>query len=250
MEAVLRFDLNWGSKYAYEPNSRKVLGSGIFRYLGVPIFDGAQHLGIRLPNFASNYTLHPLVLLSRWTSTYTLTQLFVFLNISLAFYFIAITFKSWELKYWKTATLFSSTALSGPIFILLIHLDWAVWVTTFCGIFSLTTLLVDKSLYVSKLSTSDLYRMLAKIIFTFSALITSHPAGFFIAIPLFILIAIRFTNLRPSSNHCLKIVLVFVLLISIALICFPQMLDQSSGEIRLANGSLFDFFNHRELPRL
>ena len=245
MEAVLRFDLNWGSKYAYQTNSNSVIGSGIFRYLGVPIFDGVQHLGIRLPNFAANYTIHPLVFLSSYITTYRLTQLFVFLNISILFYFIAITFKSWELKYWKTATLFSSTALSGPIFILLIHLDWAVWVATFCGIFTLTTLLVDKSLYVPKLSTSDLNRLLAKLIFTFSALITSHPAGFFIAIPLFILIAIRFVKLRPNLRQVSEIISVFVLMSIIAVIALAQILEKSFGEIRLPAGSLFNFFNYR-----
>ena len=245
MEAVLRFDLNWGSKYAYQTNSNNVIGSGIFRYLGVPIFDGVQHLGIRLPNFAANYTIHPLVFLSSYITTYRLTQLFVFLNISILFYFIAITFKSWELKYWKTATLFSSTALSGPIFILLIHLDWAVWVATFCGIFTLTTLLVDKSLYVPKLSTSDLNRLLAKLIFTFSALITSHPAGFFIAIPLFILIAIRFVKLRPNLRQVSEIISVFVLMSIIAVIALAQILEKSFGEIRLPAGSLFNFFNYR-----
>jgi len=245
MEAVLRFDLNWGSKYAYQTNSNDLIGSGIFRYLGVPIFDGIQHLGIRLPNFAANYTIHPLVFLSRYITTYPLTQLFVFLNISILFYFIALTFKSWELKYWKTATLFSSTALSGTMFTLLIHLDWAVTATTFCGIFALTTALVDKSLYVPKLSTHDLHRVLAKIIFAFSALITSHPSGFFIAIPLFILIAIRFVKLRPNLRHVSEIISVFVLMSIIAVIALVQILEKSFGEIRLPVGSLFDFFNYR-----
>ena len=245
MEAVLRFDLNWGSKYAYQTNSNSVNGSGIFRYLGAPIFDGAQHLGIRLPNFAANYTIHPLVFLSSYITTYPLTQLFVFLNISILFYFIALTFKSWELKYWKTATLFSSTALSGTMFILLIHLDWAVTATTFCGIFALTTVLVDKSLFELKSSTHDLHRVLAKIIFAFSALITSHPAGFFIAIPLFILIAIRFVKLRPNIRHVSEIISVFVLMAIIAVIALAQILEKNFGEIRLPAGSLFDFFNYR-----
>jgi len=242
MEAVLRFDLNWGSKYAYQTNSNSVVRSGIFRYLGVPIFDGVQHLGIRLPNFAANYTIQPLVFLSSYITTYRLTQLYVFLNISTLFYFITLTFKSWELKYWKTATLFSSTALSGTMFILLIHLDWAVTATTFCGIFALTTLLVDKTLYLPKLNTHDLHRVLAKIIFAFSALITSHPAGFFIAIPLFILIAIRFITLKPSLKHVTEIILVFVLMSIIAVIALAQILEKSYGEIRLPAGSLFDFF--------
>ena len=245
MEAVLRFDLNWGSKYAYQTNSNSVIGSGIFRYSGVPIFDGVQHLGIRLPNFAANYTIHPLVFLSSYITTYRLTQLFVFLNISILFYFIALTFKSWELKYWKTATLFSSTALSGTMFILLIHLDWAVTATTFCGIFALTTVLVDKSLFELKSSTHDLHRVLAKIIFAFSALITSHPAGFFIAIPLFILIAIRFVKLRPNIRHVSEIISVFVLMAIIAVIALAQILEKNFGEIRLPAGSLFDFFNYR-----
>jgi len=245
MEAVLRFDLNWGSKYAYQTNSNNVVGSGIFRYFGVPIFDGIQHLGIRLPNFAANYTIHPLVFLSRYITTYPLTQLFVFLNISILFYFIALTFKSWDLKYWKTATIFSSTALSGTMFILLIHLDWAVWATTFCGIFTLTTVLVDKSLYVAKINTHGLHRVLAKIVFAFSALITSHPSGFFIAIPLFILIAIRFVIIKPSLRHVTEIVLVFVLMSIIAVIALIQILEKSFGEIRLPAGSLFDFFNYR-----
>lgn len=242
MEAVLRFDLNWGSKYAYQTNSKKVFGSGIFRYFGVPIFDGSQHLGIRLPNFASNYTLHPLVFLSKWISTYRLTRLYVFLSISLVFYFISLTFKSWNLKYWKTATLFSSTALSGPIFIFLIHLDWAITVTTFCGIFTLTTVLVDKALYLTQLSTSDLHRVLAKLVFAFSLLITSHPVGFFIAIPLFVLSAIRFVRLRPISIPYLKFFSAFIPMMLIVLISVYQILEKSSEQIRLGSGSLFDFF--------
>ena len=205
MEAVLRFDLNWGSKYAYRTKSKEILSSGIFRYFGVAIFDGSQHLGIRMPNFGSVYTLHPLVFLSKWISTQLLTQLYVFLNISLLFYFIAITFKSWDLKYWKTATLFSSTALSGEFFILLIHLDWAVTVATFCGIFTLITVLTDKSLFMSHLNSSDVTRVLAKFLFAFSALITSHPVGFFIAIPIIIAIAIRLVKIRLNSKHTLKI---------------------------------------------
>ena len=245
MESVLRFELNWGSKYAYQTNSNDVIGSEIFRYLGVPIFDGVQHIGIRLPNFAANYTLHPLVFLSRRVSTYTITQLFVFLNISFLFYFIALTFKSWNLKYWRSATLFSSTALSGTMFILLIHLDWEVWATTFCGVFALTTALVDKSLYVPKLSKSDLQRLLAKLIFAFSVLVTTHPAGFFIALPLFIAITFRIIKLKSILKRVPEIILVFVLISIIAVIALSQILERSYGEIRLPDGSLFDFFNYR-----
>lgn len=245
MESVLRFESNWGAKYDYENNPKGVLSSGIFRYLGVPIFDGIQNLGIRLPNFRSNYTIHPMVFVSRFVNTYTLTQLFVFMNLSILFYLIALTFKSWGLEYWKTATLFSSTALSGTMFILLIHLDWAVTATTFCGIFALTTTLVDKSLYVPKLTPSDLHRILAKLIFAFSVLITTHPVGFFIAIPQFILIAIRFVKLRLSLRHVSEIFIVFVFMSIISVIALAQILEKSFGEIRLPVGSLFDFFNYR-----
>ena len=245
MEAVLRFEPNWGANYEYNTNSRGLLSSGVFRYLGVPIFDGIQNLGIRLPNFRSNYTIHPMVFLSRYVTTYKLTQLFVILNLSILFYLIALTFKSWDLKYWKTTSLFSSTALSGTIFILLIHLDWAVTVVTFCGVFSLITVLVDKSLYVSNISTSDLYRVLAKLIFTFSVLITSHPVGFFVAIPLFVAITLRIVKLRSNFKRVLEITSVFILMSIIAVICMVQILEKSFGEIRLPNGSLFDFFNYR-----
>ncbi len=245
MECVLRFELNWGANYAYQTNSKDIFSSGIFRYLGVPIFDGSQHLGIRLPNFASNYTIHPMVLLSRYLTTYTLTQLFVFLNISALFYFIALTYKSWDLKYWKFATLFSCTALSGIPLILLVHHDGAVWVPTFCGIFSLITTLVDKSLCISNFSRADSHRLLAKLIFAFSALITSHPAGFFIAIPLFIAIILRFVKLRSNFKRTLEIISVFVLMSIIAVICLIQILERSFGEIRLPDDSLFNFFNYR-----
>ena len=245
MEGVLRFDLNWGAKYDYETNSKGVLSSGIIRSLGVPIFDGTQHLGIRLPNFGTNYTLHPLVFLSSYITTHPLTQLFVYLNISILFYFIALTFKSWDLKYWKTATLFSSTALSGVIFVLIIYHDAAAFVAVFCGVFSLTTALVDKSLYVSKLSTSDLNRLLAKFIFAFGALITSHPVGVFIVIPLFVAVTFRFVKLRSSIKRVSEIISIFVLMSIIAVICLFQILEKSSDEIRLPSGSLFDFFNYR-----
>ena len=245
MESVLRFEPNWGAKYAYQTNSKGVLSSGIFRYLGVPIFDGIQNLGIRLPNFRSNYTIHPMVFLSRHITTYTLTQLFVFMNLSILFYFVALTFKSWDLKYWKSATLFTSTALSGPIIILLVHLDWATTASTFCGVFGLTTVLVDKSLYVSKLSTSDLHRVLAKLIFAFSALITTHPVGFFVAIPLFVAITFRFVKSRSNFKRVSEIISIIVLMSIIAVICLIQILEKSFGEIRLPEGSLFDFFNDR-----
>ncbi|CAB4750126.1 unannotated protein [freshwater metagenome] len=245
MESVLRFESNWAAKYAYQTNSKGIHSSGIFRYLGVPIFDGFQHLGIRLPNFSSNYTIHPMVFLSRYVATYTLTQLFVIMNLSILFYFIALTFKSWDLKYWKSATLFTSTALSGPIIILLVHLDWAATAATFCGVFGLTTVLVDKSLYVSNFSTSDLQRLLAKTIFVFSALITNHPVGFFVAIPMFVAITFRFVTLRPDPKHGLKIVSVFISMSIIAVICLIQILEKSFGEIRPPVGSLFDFFNYR-----
>lgn len=242
MEGVLRFDLNWGSKYVYQTSSKEVPGSGIFRYFGVPVFDGIQHLGIPLPNLGANYTLHPLVFLSRWVPTQALTQLFVLSNISFLFYFIAITFKSWDLKYWKTSSLFSSAALSGVIFIFIIHNDAAAFIGVFCGIFSFITILVDRSLYMFELKTSDLHRVLAKLIFAYSALITTHPRGFFTAIPLFIFIAIRFVNLRPESKHIFKIVSVFTSMALITSICFFQVMDRGSGEIRFGGSSLFDFF--------
>ena len=245
MESVLRFESNWGAKFDDENDPKEVLGSGIFTYLGVPIFDGIQNLGIRLPNFRSNYTIHPMIFISRFVATYTVTQLFVSMNLSILFYLIALTFKSWGLRYWKTATLFSSTALSGTMFILLIHLDWAVTAATFCGIFALTTVLLDKSLYTPKLSTSDFHRVLAKIIFAFSVLIATHPVGFFIAIPLFILIAIRFVKLTLRLGHAIKMIPVFVLMSIIAVVALAQISEKSFGEIRLPNGSLFDFFNYR-----
>ena len=245
MEGVLRFELNWGAIYAFQTNSKEIFNSGIYRYLGVPIFDGSQHLGIRLPNFGSNYTIHPMVFLSQYLTTYILTQLFVFLNISVLFYFIALTFKSWNLKYWKSATLFSCTALSGTAIILLIHLDWAVTIIAFCGVFSLTTALVDKSLYTSNLRRTDSRRLLAKLIFAFSALITSHPAGFFIAVPLFIAITNRFIKSRPKLRHVSEIISVLVFMSVITVIALVQILETSVSEIPLPGGSLFNFFNHR-----
>ena len=247
MEGVLRFDLNWGSKYDELTNSKETFSSGIFRYLAIPVFDGSQHLGIRLPNLGSNYTLHPLVFLSSWISTQTLTQLFVFLNIFFLFYFIAITFKSWDLKYWKTLTLFSSFALSGELFIFIIHNDAGAFVGVFCGIFSLITVLVDKSFYSSKLRTSDLYRLLAKLLFVFGALVTSHPRGFFIAIPLFILSAIRFVNLRPDPKHSLKIVSVLISMSIISLVYLADIKENSTDQIRFGSGSLFDFFQPQRI---
>ena len=185
MEGALRFDSNWGASYG----SPELHGnSGVFKYFGIPVWDGGQHLGFRLPNLVANYTLHPMVFLSQWIATPILSSLFVFLEVTVLFYLIALTFISWDCKNWAYFSLFSAFALSGPIFIFLIHNDYSVMVGTFSGIFTLVTILIDKALYTEKWLPADLSRLTVKLIFVFSSLITGHPRGFFIALPIVLII--------------------------------------------------------------
>ena len=239
MEGALRFDSNWGASYgAPELHGN----SGVFKYFGVPVWDGGQHLGIRLPTLSANYTLHPLVFLSEWVSTSQATLLFVLLEIAVLFYVITLTFISWDLKNWGLLSLFSTFAISGPIFIFLIHNDYSVMVGTFSGIFALITIFIDKALYTKKWLPTDLSRLTIKLIFVVSSLLTGHPRGFFIALPMALIILVKLFQLRRNliRGYCLGIAL--MLMSPILLVQILEMKAKSSGRIRFGGGSLFDFF--------
>ena len=239
MEGALRFDSNWGASYGSQTIGKS---SGLVKYFGIPVWDGGQHLGIRLPTLSANYTLHPFVFLSEWASTSQLTLLFVLLEIAVLFYVITLTFISWDLKNWKLSSLFSTFALSGPILIFLIHNDYSVMVGTFSGIFTLITILIDKALYTEKWLPTDLSRLTIKLIFVFSSLITGHPRGFYIALPIIIVILVKLFQLRRNliRGYCLGFAL--VLMSPILLVQILEMKAKSSGRIRFGGGSLFDFF--------
>ncbi len=206
------------------------------------MWDGGQHLGIRLPTIGANYTLHPLVLLSQWVTTPILTSLFVILEVAVLFYLIVLTFISWELKNWALLSLCSTFALSGPIFIFLIHNDYSVMVGTFSGIFTLTTILIDRALYTEKWLPADLSRLTIKLIFVFSSLLTCHPRGFFIALPMAVIILVKLFQLKQNliREYCLGFAL--VLMSPILLVQVLEIKAKSSGRIRFGAGSLFNFF--------
>jgi hypothetical protein len=244
MEGTLRFDSNWGASYDSRELQRN---SGVFRYFGVPVWDGGQHLGIRLPTLSANYTLHPFVFLSEWASTSQLTLLFVFLEVAVLFYVVTLTFISWDLKNWGSLSSFSNFALSGPIFIFLIHNDYSVMVGTFSGIFTLVTILIDKALYTEKWLPTDLSRLTIKLVFAFSSVLTGHPRGFFIALPLTLIILIKFCQLRRNFIRGFYMGFAVMLMTPILLIQILEMKAKSSGRIRSGGGSLFDFFQNQRV---
>ena len=239
MEGALRFDSNWGASYGSQKIGR---GSGLIKYFGVPVWDGGQHLGIRLPTLSANYTLHPLIFLSQWVKTSILTSLFVILEVTVLFYLIALTFISWELKNWGLLSLFSTFALSGPIFIFLIHNDYSVMVGTFSGIFTLITILIDKAMYTKIWASTDFSRITAKLVFAFSSLVIGHPRGFFIALPMVLIILIKFYQLRRNLIRGYRLGFAIMLMSPILLVQILEIKAKSSGRIRFGDGSLFDFF--------
>lgn len=239
MEGVLRFDSNWGASYGSQAIGK---GSGLIKYLGVPVWDGGQHLGIRMPTLSANYTLHPLVFLSEWVSTSGLTLLFVLIEVAVLFYVITLTFISWDLKNWGLLSFFSTFALSGPILIFLIHNDYSVMVGTFSGVFTLITILIDRALYTEDWLPSDLSRLTIKLIFVFSSLVTGHPRGFFIALPLALVLLIKFVQLRRNFVRNFHFGFTLITMFAILLVQILEIAAKNTAQIRFGGGSLFDFF--------
>jgi len=239
MEKVLRADSNWGASYGSQAIGKS---SGLIKYFGVPVWDGGQHLGIRMPNFTANYTLHPLVFLSKWISTSGLTLLFVLLEVAVLFYLIALTFISWDLKNWRLLTFFSAFSLAGPIFIFLIHNDYSVMVGSFSGIFTLITILIDRALYAENWLPSDSSRLTVKLIFAFSSLVIGHPRGFFIALPLALVLLIKFGQLRRNFVMNFQYGFTLITTFAILLVQILEITAKGTTNVRFGHGSLFDFF--------
>lgn len=119
-------------------------------------------------------------------------------------------------------------------------------VGTFSGIFTLTTILVDKALYTKIWTSTDFKRITAKLIFAFSSLVTGHPRGFYIALPLVLVISVKLLQLRRNFIRKFHFSIAVVLMLEIVLVQIFEITAKSSGRIRFGAGTLFDFFNLSE----
>lgn len=197
MEGTLRFDSNWGASYGSQELHRS---SGLFKYFGVPVWDGGQHLGIRMPNLSANYTLHPIVFVGVGLNFTIDCIIRAFRNCRIVlcggpyFYFVGV-------KELGLIIIFLNFCIIWSNFYFLVHNDYSVMVGTFSGVFTLITILVDKALYKEIWATADFNRITAKLVFVFSSIVTGHPRGFFIAFPLVLIISIKFFNFEEICSE-------------------------------------------------
>lgn len=183
-EGSHRFDSNWGAPYLLETPESSFRDAGVKRLFGVPVFDGAQGLGYRLPNFASTQHLSPLILLSKWVPAFFLSQLMVWWSLLLAALAIHHSIRSWFGHYqvWRMVPVVAS-ALT-PVVVYLLFNDWSIPLAGMLSSFAIVAALSHRSLQCG--SSQDQIQTAALFLAALGTQFATHPRYVLLLIPLYI----------------------------------------------------------------
>jgi len=243
-EASFLHDNNWGANYSWRSAVRGDKPFGVLHLLGVPVFDGAQGLGHRLPNLQTMNHVSPLVLLSRWLPSHALSLLFAWISVVLCWASMDLTRQSWGSQNRIYVRLWVTAYVASAALVFLIHDDWAIQFAGILGITGAIAALFHRSLWFEGNRPTDRASLPVAIFFA-SALVTcaSHPR-LLLAVPPVLLCSFPavLKMLRVAAKEkVLVIALCAVVLLLVLLATELRLSHIPSSSVRGPEGNYFDY---------
>lgn len=218
-EGSFRFDSNWGARYQLRETFDGLSRRGIQDVLGVPVFDGAQGLGHRLPNFVTMPHSSPLILLSRWIPAHLLSLALVWLALVLCWSVFDIMSRSWGKTRRLSDRIWFTSFISSLTFVMLLYNDWSLSLVGMLGVLSFVVSLFDRRLWVNQ-AVRDQSPTVPVSLAIASILVMSaaHPTFWFVLPPVLPWVAralingLRATRVRPSLMFA-SVVMCYIIVI-------------------------------------
>ena len=115
---------NLGAQYRATIGEDREIVSGIFERLGVPLWEGAQGLGHRLPNFLSQKTQSPSIFLNSILAAENLALLRLLTATLIGLTLLNLSVVSWGGRFTLVRLMVMDSALLGTLFLYSILNDW------------------------------------------------------------------------------------------------------------------------------
>lgn len=210
-----RADQNWGASYLLKEPTWSLGNPGIRRVFGVPVFDGAQGFGYRLPNFVTTQHMSPLILLSRWLPSFFLSISLVWMALVVFTVALVRTLRSWHGQVSVLPTLFTGSVAMSPVVVYLLYNDWALPLASIVSALTVITCLFHKSL-TRPLLNNETFRgekvTAALFLMAISVQLAGHPRYLMLMVPLFLVLSDRafrlFVVILKSPSLLLSAVLI------------------------------------------
>lgn len=246
-----RADLNWGSAYLLEKPDGSSRGVGITRLLGVPVFDGAQGFGFRLPNFVTIPHLSPLILLNQWVPSYFLSVGVSWMSLVLLLIAVRMTLSSWHSQQ-MTLRQFAVVPMAlAPIAVYFLYNDWGIVLAGTLSSFTIVTCLLHKSLFIPEIH-GDRPRVnktiAALMLAAFALQLSGHPRFLFLAVPIYFVLA---KQLARTANGILRspaLLMASLLILLAAGLALREylLIGGGGGGVREMEPSALDFISESD----
>ena len=125
---------NLGAQYRATMGEDPETGSGIFQRLGVPLWEGAQGLGHRLPNFITQETQSPSIFLNSILAAENLALLRLLTATLIGLTLLNLSVVSWGGRLTLVRLMVMDSALLGTLFLYSILNDWFFQADQYWGV--------------------------------------------------------------------------------------------------------------------
>lgn len=248
-EGSFRFDSNWGARYQFRETFDGLSRRGIYDLLGVPVFDGGQGLGHRLPNFVTTPHSSPLITLSGWIPAHLLSLSLVWLSLVLCWSAFDTVCRSWAKSQRLTDRIWFSSFISSLTFVMLLYNDWSLSLVGMLSSLAFSVSLFDRRLWVSKTDLGTSARIpvsmaLASLILMSAA----HPTFWFVLPPVVLWVVPALRNVIQVALRSLLIATACIVLVYIVTVFNLEYrhLQLPSSAIRNPLTNSFDFLKSSE----
>jgi len=245
-EGSFRFNSNWGAGYLMDSMFTSEPESGVKHLWGVPVFDGAQGLGHRLPNYATTPHGSSLIVLGNWIPAHLLSMGLVWLSLVISWSAFDLVGRSWNGRNGFWTRIWYSSFLSAIALIYLVYNDWHLPLVGLLGAISLVVTLFNSGLWPRDETVGVRTLNSVSLCFlSFGLLAAAHPR-LWMLLPPALLISWRAltTALRAAtSSSLLKVCAVCAVAMLAILLIEYQSLSLVRSDVRAPIPNLFDFFS-------
>lgn len=242
-EGTVVHDSNWGARYTYASSFLASSTSGVVRVFGVPVFEGAQGLGYRLPNFNGTSHASPLILFGQWVPTHLLSLAYAWSAVALCWSSLDIVGRSWNRQNTIAMRVWFTAFVATPTFIYLLYLDYFVQLGGLLGAVTIGVLSFHRDFRKdSDTAKSQRIIPIALALCSFVNLAASHPRMWLVLPPVLLwsyTMASPFVRVLRESRLIQVAVIGAVVTVGLLMLELTS-LRMSSSDVRLPDGNSFD----------
>lgn len=248
-EGSFRFDSNWGAGYLMDSLFESEPDNGVKRLWGVPVFDGAQGLGHRLPNYATTPHGSFIIVLGNWIPAHLLSIGLVWLSLVIAWSAFDLVGRSWNGRNGFWTRIWYSSFLAAIALIYLVYNDWHLPLAGVLGAISLVVTLFDRGLWLRERAIRVQTLNSVSLCFLSVGLLAAAHPRLWMLLPPALLFSWRalLTVLRAlASSTWLRVCAVCTTATLAIFLIEYRSLNLSRSDVRSPIPNLFDFFSNSE----